>query len=164
MNKLYEKLLSKLEKMTPEELEEWTRVYRQWSNDRFFKENPELFELNQLHMEPGELSIKAFSPMVAVIAEEAAKMLEANNAKNYLEMEFIPRVARNLRSIRMTVRWSNGRMPGQEVARLKEEFGRLDSLIERIGDKRPSQADMKAITETVKRALSGHVWREEDDE
>jgi len=66
--------------------------------------------LHRVEFSEADLSVTAFAPGLALQAEEGAALLEANGAKNYVEFEMMPRLDRGLRPIRVTVRWSNGRL------------------------------------------------------
>lgn len=157
MNDLIEKVLAKLERLCS-----W---YLEWRTGQWVKKNPDLarFDLHRADFSQRDWSITALAPSVALLAEQGAALLDANEAKNYVEFELMPRLDRGLRPIRVTVRWSNGRLPSQEVARLKGRFAEIDQLLTDIGGKRPTEGDMLAIHAVVKLAVHGVLWTKEDD-
>ena len=61
-------------------------------------------------------------PGVYLLADEAATMLEANNAKNYVQFDMMPRADRHLLPIRVTVQWADGKSPAQRVLELESAW------------------------------------------
>lgn len=70
----------------------------------------------------GEMSLMAHAPAIAVLADQAASFLDANNAKNYVQFDMMPRIDHGQRAIRVTVAWANGEMPAEKAARLDKEL------------------------------------------
>lgn len=95
------------------------------------KLNPELTEITftKAVIEEDGLSVEGISPMIAVFAEEAAKMLDKRNAKNYLEINMFPRVDRQLRGIRLTVAWMAGKSPAQRVIDMEKRVIELEAQL-----------------------------------
>jgi len=96
---------------------------------RFAKEHPE-FELEDENLERVEIGedgliLNCVSPAIVVLAEEAAKMLDAAHAENYLQLDIIPRLARDMRAIRLTVQWAEGKSPCRIVDELKAELAAI---------------------------------------
>lgn len=86
------------------------------------KKNPVFneLELERVELDNDGLHIIGSSPAVAILADEAAKMLNAANAKNYLEFDMMPRIDRGLKPIRVTVQWAYGLSPSQKAAMLQD--------------------------------------------
>lgn len=62
---------------------------------------------------------------IAILANDAAAMLNAANADNYLQFDMVPRLDRGMRPIRVTVQWANGESPADQNARLRKEIEQL---------------------------------------
>ena len=75
------------------------------------------------------------SPAIAVMADEAASMLDASNAKNYIQFDMLPRVDRGLRPIRVTVQFANGEAPAEKSARLEKENSLLQKHIKYLEER-----------------------------
>lgn len=60
------------------------------------------------------------APAVVILATEAAALLDSQNAKNYVEFDMMPSVARAMRPIRVTVAWANGEAPSAKAERLEK--------------------------------------------
>ena len=90
--------------------------------DSQIRDSPELQELGIKKVEfdaNGFHAIASF-PGVVILADEAAALLEANGARNYVEFEMLPRLDRGKRPIRITVQWVAGKSPAQQATRLRE--------------------------------------------
>lgn len=90
--------------------------------------------LNKMFLEKASISntdmeIAMVSPAIAVMADEAATMLNANNAKNYVQFDMLPRVDRGLSAIRVTVQWANGEAPAEKAARLEKDVEKLTGIL-----------------------------------
>lgn len=92
-----------------------------WRIDRAVAKNPKLqkagfekavFDENGFHL------VASF-PGVYLLADEATRMLKANNAKNYVQFDMLPRADRHLPPIRVTVQWASGKSPAQRVLELE---------------------------------------------
>lgn len=95
-----------------------------WRMDRAIARNPELQKAGFKKAEVDENGfhlIMSF-PGVYLLADEAAAMLEANNAKNYVQFDMMPRVDRHLEPIRVTVQWAVGKSPAQRVLELESAW------------------------------------------
>jgi len=95
-----------------------------WRLDCATGGDPELRQFNLKKIEHGRdgWEILAFAPAVAILAEQAAVLLEAKNAKNYVQFDMMPRLDRGLRPVRVTVQWANGESPAAKAARLENEL------------------------------------------
>lgn len=106
-----------------------------WRMSQISKGDPDLENFKKLDIKDIKINQDGFdlfavSPAIAILAEEAAGMLQANNAKNYVQFDMMPRVDRRMKPIRVTVQWKNGESPAAKAARLEEEVERL-RIIER---------------------------------
>lgn len=92
-----------------------------WRIDRAVAANPELQKAGFIKAEFDEngFHLVASFPGVYLLANEAAAMLEANNAKNYVQFDMMPRADRHLPPIRVTVQWAKGKSPSQRVLELE---------------------------------------------
>lgn len=101
------------------------------------KVDPELaeMELRKAKIDQDGLTVEGISPMVAAFAEEAARMLNKANAKNYLEFDMFPRMDRQLKPIRVTVQWwGKGKSPAQRVTELERELAAAQEAIIELYD------------------------------
>jgi hypothetical protein len=102
-----------------------------WRTDRAVKHLPPEFQdfnLKKVEAGDGNWNIVALSPAVAIIADQAADLLEAHNAENYVQFHMMPRIDRGLCPILVTVAWANGEAPAKRVARLEAELARVQAL------------------------------------
>jgi|SRR6185503_3035452 len=90
------------------------------------------FGLKEAHATPEGITLLAVAPAVAIFADQAASLLDAHDAKNYLEFDLLPRPDRGLRPVRITVQWANGESPAVKAARLEAE---LTTLRDPCGDR-----------------------------
>jgi len=95
-----------------------------WRIDRAVARNPELQKAGFKRAEVDEngFHLVASFPGVYLLADEAAAMLEANNAENYVQFDMLPRADRHLRPIRITVQWAKGKPPAQRVEELESAW------------------------------------------
>ena len=96
-----------------------------WLNLRmtqYIAGKPELqdFNLKEARFDVDDFHMIASFPGVVILAEQCSQMLEANNAKNYVEFDMMPRLDRGIRPIRVTVQWINGLSPAKKATRLVE--------------------------------------------
>lgn len=82
-------------------------------------------QIKDVEINEDGLTVTGMSPAIAVLADQAAAMLDFHNAQNYVEFDMYPRADRGLRSIRVTVAWANGEMPSAKCARLESEKRQL---------------------------------------
>lgn len=83
------------------------------------KAHPEYCHLKRVCFKDGELTTLWETVQAAKIAQDMASLLNKNNAKNYIELDVMPRLDRNLRPIRLTVQWSDGLSPAAKAAQLE---------------------------------------------
>lgn len=109
-----------------------------WRTGRELAKDSELrqFNLKKYEETPDGYNILAIAPAVAIIADQAAELLEVNNAKNYIQFDMQPRLDRGLRPIRITVQWAGGEMPAAKAARLERELELLTKALD-AGDATP---------------------------
>lgn len=95
--------------------------------DALIKSNPDMakFELHKAEYRPGSAEIIAFAPSVVVLAEQAAKLLNAQHVENYLEFDLMPRVDRHIRPIRVTIQWADKLSPAKKNTLLQGQLDRL---------------------------------------
>lgn len=95
-----------------------------WRIDRAIATNPELQRAGFKKAEVDEqgFHLVASFPGIYLLADEAAAMLEANNAKNYVQFDMLPRADRHLKPIRITVQWAKGKSPAQRVVELESAW------------------------------------------
>jgi hypothetical protein len=104
----------------------WLRCRTKWAIDH----NPE-FEQYKLDLEKVEITAQGIdiilnSPAIAIIAEQAAGLLERNNSKNYFQFDCFPHAGGNVKPVRITVQWVEGMSPAQKNAQLCAELKKFD--------------------------------------
>ncbi len=102
-----------------------------WRTDQAAKTKPDIQEFNLQRYDqttPGSYEIFALAPGIVILADQAAELLKANNAENYVQFDMMPRLDRGLSAIRVTVQWARGESPATMVARLKNEIEELKNL------------------------------------
>lgn len=95
-----------------------------WRQDRTIANYPpELadLKLHKVEADSREFRIVAFAPSIVHLADEAAALLNAENAENYLQFDMQPRLDRGKPPIRVTVAWARGESPAAKAARLEDE-------------------------------------------
>lgn len=111
-----------------------------WRMDRRIKqaiksgEFPDI-ELRRFKAEGKDMEILMAHPGVLSMVEQAGKFLKAHNAENYVQFDLIPRLASDLRAIRVTVQWAGGLSPamknaeqGRVIEQQRAEIARLRIL------------------------------------
>lgn len=89
-------------------------------------------ELKRFKIDGKDMEILMAHPGVLSMVEQASKFLKAHNAENYVEFDLIPRLASDLRAIRVTVQWAGGLSPAAKNAEQAREIGRMKAEIERL--------------------------------
>lgn len=103
-----------------------------WRTDRAVMHLPEDckdIRLHKVDIEDRACNITLMAPGVAILAEQAADLLEAEHAENYVQFNMMPRLDRGLRPILVTVQWAYGEAPGKQNARLRAEVEQLKARI-----------------------------------
>lgn len=101
-----------------------------WRIDRRVARNPELHKAGFKRAEFDESGfhlVASFSG-IYLLADEAAAMLEANAARNYVQFDMMPRIDRALKPVRVTVQWAKGKSPAQRVSELESAWVRAVNL------------------------------------
>jgi hypothetical protein len=95
-----------------------------WRTDRMARNNPQIQELGiqQIQYDETGFHLLASFPAVTTLADEAAALLGANQAENYVQFDMVPRIDRGKRPIRVTVQWADGESPASKAARLEKEL------------------------------------------
>lgn len=99
-----------------------------WRTDQDAKKNPVIqeFNLKRFDQTPGGYEIMAIAPGVAILADQAAELLKANNAENYIQFDMQPRLDRGLAPVCVTVQWARKESPANRAARLEKELVELE--------------------------------------
>lgn len=87
-------------------------------------------EFFDIHANKKGVELLASHPVFASLAVECTDMLAKENAKNYLEMEVMPRLDRGTRAFVITIAFKDGEAPGHKAARLEVEVTRLAALVD----------------------------------
>lgn len=144
-----------------------------WRTEQAYRDNPlTQMELKRLSVEDGFFEGTFVTPAVALLAQECARMLEAANAKNYIQFDMQPRLDRALKPIRVTVAWASGESPATKAARLETELEtsrqrvaeleQFTSALREDGD-RPVDlwpADLVKASGLMEAAIAGAKWAE----
>jgi hypothetical protein len=94
------------------------------------------FKLKKVEFDENGFHMIASFPGVVMIADEAAAMLDANDARSYVEFDMMPRLDRGKRPIRITVQWAWAESPAAKAARLERELEILTAALD-AGDATP---------------------------
>lgn len=99
--------------------------------DRATRVDPELtrLDIKKAAFEDDGLTVEGVSPVIALFAEEAARMLDKAKAENYLQFDMMPRLDRGMKWIRVTVAWAGGKSPAQRVIETEKENALLKARI-----------------------------------
>jgi hypothetical protein len=109
----------------------------QWRYDWACRHMPEIkAQVEQLGLKsvntiPGGWEATFVTPAAAMIAADMAGMLDKAQAKNFIQFDFMPRLDRGMKAVRVTVEWADGESPAQKAERLEREIERVkDELAE----------------------------------
>lgn len=123
-------------------LDGWVSKYTDWRMNMLFKPSADaadqimlrkaVFDANGFSF---DLETKTYiSEGIAILAQEAARMLDMSKADNYVQFDMLPKLSRELRRVRVTVQWANGKSPAQKAAD-------LSAVLERIANHEAGQHD-----------------------
>lgn len=104
-----------------------------WRNEKSIADD-EHFELIAAHIDKRATEITLAHPSIAIMAQEAAMMLNESNAENYVQFDMMPRADRKLPWIRVTVQYAQGLSPAAKNAKLEAENKRLVESLTRVCD------------------------------
>ncbi len=95
-----------------------------WRTDHTIKNDPALqeFGLKRMSVTPDGWEMTFVTPAAVMIADEMAAMLDEANAENFVQFDFMPRLDRGKRPVRVTVRWAWGMSPAEKCAVLEAEL------------------------------------------
>ena len=95
-----------------------------WRMDRDARSNPAFEEvgLKKMSATPGGWEATFITPAAVIIADEMAAMLDRANAENFVQFDFMPRLDRGKRPVRVTVQWVRGMSPAEKCAMLEEKL------------------------------------------
>ena len=107
-----------------------------WINQRYEQSAklhaPELTELGLRRVQPTEdgrgWQATFITPAAALIANDMAALLDEAHAENFVTFDFLPKLERQMRPVRVTVQWANGKNPGFLVAELKARIAELEGV------------------------------------
>lgn len=85
---------------------------------------PKIIRMN-FDAQTGNTEIWATMPNVAMLAAECTELLKANDAKNYVQFDMIPRVELGVQGYRVTVQRLYGKSPAQRVIEMEKEVEAL---------------------------------------
>jgi hypothetical protein len=71
-----------------------------------------------------------FAPAIVYLADQAADLLQQQNAKNYIQFDLMPRIDRRKPPIRVTVQWADGISPAEKAAKLTDALRQLIPIAE----------------------------------
>ena len=85
---------------------------------------PEMQELKLHRVTVGTngFEVVMIAPAVVLLADQAAELLNQQNAQNYVSFDLMPRLDRGKPPIRVTVQWAHGESPASKAARLEAEL------------------------------------------
>lgn len=80
-------------------------------------------KFHKASMDASGFNVTLIAPDLLLLIEQAAGLLNQQNAENYVQFDMIPRLSRQPypRPVRVTVQWMNGLSPAEKNARLERE-------------------------------------------
>ena len=107
-----------------------------WQNRRYEqsakRHAPELTELGLRRVQPTAdgrgWEATFLTPTAAIICNEMAAVLDNARAENYVTYDFLPKLDRDARPVRVTIQWANGKNPGTLVTELKARIAELEGV------------------------------------
>lgn len=107
-------------------------LWMDWRMSRAVKNlPPEMRELNlhRVQADTREFEIVMTAPAIVYLADQAAELLQQQNAKNYIQFDMMPRLDRCKPPVRVTVQWAHGESPAAKAARLEDELTTIRALL-----------------------------------
>jgi hypothetical protein len=95
-----------------------------WRTDQSIKSNPAIQEMGfkKANLTPEGMDMVIHAPALMGLCDEAASLLNAKNAENYLEFSLWPRWDHARKPIRVTIQWMHGKSPAQKASELEREL------------------------------------------
>ena len=108
-------------------LDRLAEAWLYWRRRRRIQTDPELtrFNVHAIAVKDHALTISAETPLLAMLGQEACKLLDLYDAQNYVQFDMISWTAARGRAVRVTVQWANGESPAVKAARLEVELNRI---------------------------------------
>jgi len=105
--------------------------------------DPEKIAVEHLEMHGRNLHIMLHAPGIAILADQAAALLEVNNAQNYVQFDMLAATPRHgrVRPVRVTVQWAEGEAPATRAERLEKELAQLRASAAEEQQPRESQEE-----------------------
>lgn len=104
-------------------VEKWLAYRYDKRVEQYNRENS--LDFHKINATSGGIEAELAGNGVAILAEEASRLLDAAHAKNYVVFEMFPRLNRKIRPIRVTVQWMYKLSPHQKA---QKTIGFLESL------------------------------------
>lgn len=99
-----------------------------WRTTQAMKNEPgdwQRFDLQKMEVEKNGWNVVAFAPGIVALADQAAALMNAERAENFVQFDMKPRLDRGKPDIRVTVQWAHGMSPAEKAAKLSAEVERL---------------------------------------
>lgn len=86
--------------------------------------------MHRMSAGPEGFRMDVLAPDLIHLIDQAAALLNAQSAENYIQFDMLPRLDRTgQRPIRVTIQWMEGESPAQQNARLRDELARLRDAV-----------------------------------
>lgn len=89
-------------------------------------DEPQILNIN-LDARKGKVEIAALAPSVVMLAAECTKLLEAHEARNYVQFDLMPRFDSGERWFQVTVQRMDGKSPAQRVTEMEKQVAALEA-------------------------------------
>jgi hypothetical protein len=108
------------------------RWWLNWRMEMLVKRTPSYSRFKQAEITPNGFSLVVDAPGIVELAQQAAALLDANDAENYVQFAMLPHLASEVKPVSITVAWANGELPAEKADRLKRENDLLRVKLERL--------------------------------
>lgn len=103
----------------------WWMDYRMAQVVEALPDEQKEFGLKRANVEDGTLELLITSPSIVALADEAAALLDKNQAENFVTFEMMPRLDRGKRPITVIVQWAGRKSPARVIGELTERIRQL---------------------------------------
>lgn len=128
-----------------------------WRTERAVKGTPYWKETELVRLEAernGTLQALLASPSVVIMAQEAARLLDATRVENFFMFEMFPRLERGVAPIRVTVEWAERMGPVKQLDKAKRDLAlqmavneQLRAELAKRGDGAAAPDDLDLVAE-----------------
>lgn len=104
----------------------WWMDYRMAQAVEALPDEQKEFGLKRANYADGTLELLMTAPAIVALADQAAALLDKNQAENFVTFEMMPRLDRGKRPITVIVQWAGRKSPARVIGELTERIRQLE--------------------------------------